>query len=81
MIDSGIITDVIKKSAGWYSYVDNTDPKKPIEIKAHGEDELVSKLMPIMPKVYERIHGAMESIKTVTRDAADTIVPAEASEE
>ena len=66
LIDCGIITGVIQKAIGWYTYIDDSDKKAPVEIKAHGEDELVKKLMPIMPKVYGRIHEAMEKMNTVT---------------
>jgi len=83
LIDCGIITDVIQKTAGWYTYTDKSDKKVPIEIKAHGEDELVKKLMPIMPKVYERIRESMKKLNTVTETPPQTevVIDAEKADE
>ena len=61
LIDCGVLTGVIVKNGGWLSYMDDTK-KEPVEIKAHGEEELMEKLVPIMPKVSEKIHAVIKKL-------------------
>ena len=62
VVDCGVMTGTIVKTGGWFSYVDDSK-KEPVEIKAHGEEELMEKLAPIMGKVHDKMHAAMKTIK------------------
>lgn len=56
MVDCGIQTGVIVKSSSWLSYKDEAAG---IDIKAHGERDLVEKIAPHMETVREKISAAL----------------------
>lgn len=65
LIDCGVLTGVITKSVGWYTYEETNKKGEKNMIRAHGEKELIEKLTPIMPKVYEQIREAMVKLNSV----------------
>jgi len=73
LIDCGVMTGAIVKNGGWFSYMDDSKKGEAVEIKAHGEEEMVAKLMPIIAKVNDKIHEAMKPKKEETdvRPTAD----------
>ena len=60
LVDCGIMTGVVMKNGGWLSYKGANDQGEPMEVKAHGEDELMEKLAPAMNKIGQDIHLAMK---------------------
>lgn len=78
LVDCGVLTGVIAKNGGWFSYADDGKKGEVVEIKAHGEDELVEKLAPVMSKVVAKIHAAMLIAKEQSNDPIPE--PARASE-
>jgi len=71
LIDCGILSGVIEKNGGWFAYRDEGKKGEVAEIKAHGEEELVQKLTPILPKVMARIQKALQSVKEDQGGAAE----------
>jgi len=77
LVDCGVALDVIQKNGGWFSYMDEGKKGDPIEIKAHGEAELLEKLTPIMDKVRAKIHASMQFKKEQPSADAGTPEPTE----
>jgi recombination protein RecA len=63
LVDCGVLTGAIVKSGGWFSYMDDSKKGEPVEIKAHGEQELLEKLTPIMDRVLAKVHATMNPTK------------------
>jgi recombination protein RecA len=62
LLECGKLVDIIVQNGGWFTYQDK-DGDKVNEIRAHGEADLVRQLTPIMPRVMEKIHAAMQLYK------------------